>query len=51
MVARNGSIGTNDFLGGAIWLWQSGCDGDMLADGETKNGVWRREGESVARRG
>lgn len=51
VVARNGSVGAHDFLGGAVGLRADGANGDVLTDGKAEDRVGGREGEAVAGRG
>jgi hypothetical protein len=37
VVTRNRSVGSEDFLLGAVGLGEGGCDGDVLTDGETED--------------
>lgn len=38
VVTRDGSVGSNDFFLGAVWLGEGGSDGDVLADWEAEDG-------------
>lgn len=48
VVARNRGIRSDDFLDGSIRLRKVGANGDVLADGKTKDVLLRGELESVA---
>lgn len=48
VVAGDGGVGADDFLGAAVGLGKRGADGDVLADGESENGVARGKLEPVA---
>lgn len=48
VVARDGSVRADDFLGRAIGLGEGSTDGDVLADRETEDGSSRRQLEAVA---
>lgn len=47
MVAGDGSIGSDNLLGASIGLNDGSSNGNVLADGETEDGVVRRELEPV----
>lgn len=47
MVAADWGVGPDDLLGSAIGLGEGGADGDVLADGEAKDGVGGGELEAV----
>lgn len=49
VVTRDGGVGADDFLGGAIGLGEMGADRDVLADGEAEDIGWVGESEAVAR--
>lgn len=48
VVAGDRSVGSYDLLGGPVGLRAGSADGDVLADGEAEDGVWRGELEAVA---
>ena len=50
VVAGDRSVGSYDLLGGPVGLRAGSADGDVLADGEAEDGVWRGELEAVAGR-
>jgi hypothetical protein len=50
VVPRDGSIGTNNLFVGTVGLGEGRRNGDMLADGEPKDGISRGKLESVALR-
>jgi hypothetical protein len=50
VVAGDRSVGSYDLLGGPVGLWAGSADGDVLADGEAEDGIWRGELEAVAGR-
>ena len=48
VVAGDGGVRADDFLGAAVGLGKGGADGDVLADGESENAVARGKLEPVA---
>lgn len=48
VVARNGSVGAHNLLGGAIRLGAVGTNGDVLTDGQAEDGLLAGEVEAVA---
>ena len=50
VVTRDGSVGSNNLFLGTIGLGQGRRNGDMLADGQSKDGIRRGKLESVAMR-
>jgi hypothetical protein len=50
VVTRDGSVGSNNLFLGTIGLGEGRRNGDMLADGESKDGIRGRQLESIAMR-
>lgn len=48
VVARDGGVGADNLLGGAVGLGEGRADGDVLADGEAEDRLGRGELEAVA---
>lgn len=48
VVTRDGSVGSHNLLGSAIRLGQFSANGNVLADGQSEDGVGSRKSETVA---